>query len=53
MSKKQKSNPDPSNPLLTKEDGQLEKLEENKKPRKASKSLFNRDVNDPSERGHD
>ena len=53
MSKKQKSNPAPTNPLLTKEDGQLEKLEEKKKSRKASKSLFSRDVNDPSERGHD
>ena len=39
---------------LTKEDGQLEKLEEKKiNVKKGFKPLFNKDVNDPSERGHD
>ena len=39
---------------LTKEDGQSEKLEEKKiNVKKGFKPLFNKDVNDPSERGHD
>ena len=39
---------------LTKEDGQSEKLEGNKKNvKKGFKPLFSKDVNDPSERGHD
>jgi hypothetical protein len=53
MSKEQKSNKKPSKPLLTKEDGQFEKLEGKKKSKKIIKSLFSKDVNDPSERGHD
>ncbi len=41
-------------PKLTKEDGQSEKLEENKmNVKKGFKPFFNKDVNDPSERGHD
>ena len=41
-------------PRLTKEDGQSEKLEEKKtNVEKGFKPLFNKDVNDPSERGHD
>ena len=39
---------------LTKEDGQSEKLEEKKTyVKKGFKPLFSKDVNDPSERGHD
>ena len=39
---------------LTKEDGQSEKLEEKRiKVKKRLKPLFSKDVNDPSERGHD
>ena len=39
---------------LTKEDGQSEKLEEKRiKVTKGFKPLFSKDVNDPSERGHD
>ena len=39
---------------LTKEDGQSEKLEEKKtNVKKGFKLLFSKDVNDPSERGHD
>ena len=39
---------------LTKEDGQSEKLEEKRiKAQKGFKPLFSKDVNDPSERGHD
>ena len=39
---------------LTKEDGQSEKLEEQRiKVKKGFKPLFGKDVNDPSERGHD
>ena len=39
---------------LTKEDGQLEKLEEKRiKVKRGFKPLFSKDVNDPSERGHD
>ena len=41
-------------PKLTKEDGQSENLEEKRiKVKKGFKPLFNKDVNDPSERGHD
>ena len=41
-------------PKLTKEDGQSEKFEEKKvKLKKGFKPLFSKDVNDPSERGHD
>ena len=41
-------------PKLTKEDGQSEKLEEKRiKVKKGFKPLFSKDVNDPSERGHD
>ena len=39
---------------LTKEDGQSEKLEEKRiNLIKGFKPLFGKDVNDPSERGHD
>ena len=39
---------------LTKEDGQSEKLEEKRiKVKKGFKPLFSKDLNDPSERGHD
>ncbi|MGY8765078.1 MAG: hypothetical protein ACKVLE_10120 [Fidelibacterota bacterium] len=41
-------------PKLTGEDGQSEKLEEKRiAVKKVSKPLFGKDVNDPSERGHD
>ena len=41
-------------PKLTKEDGQSEKLEEKRiNVKKGFKPLFSKDVNDPSERGHD
>ena len=41
-------------PKLNREDGQSEKLEEKKvKVKKGFKPLFSKDVNDPSERGHD
>ena len=41
-------------PKLTKEDGQSEKLEEKRvNKEKGFKPLFGKDVNDPSERGHD
>ena len=39
---------------LTREDGQSEKLEEKRiNVKKVYKPLFGKDVNDPSERGHD
>ena len=39
---------------LTKEDGQSEKLEGKRiNVKKGFKPLFSKDVNDPSERGHD
>ena len=39
---------------LIKEDGQSEKLEEKRiNVKKGFKPLFSKDVNDPSERGHD
>lgn len=53
MIKKEKNDNPTSNPLLLNEDGQFEKLEEKKKFKKDSKSLFDLDVNDPSERGYD
>ena len=41
-------------PKLAKEDGQSEKLEEKRvNMKKGFKPLFGKDVNDPSERGHD
>tara|TARA_X000001036_G_C19998357_1_gene529213 strand:+ start:58 stop:231 length:174 start_codon:yes stop_codon:yes gene_type:complete len=41
-------------PNLSKEDGQSEKLEEKRiNVKKGLKPLFGKDVNDPSERGHD
>lgn len=39
---------------LTNEDGQTQKLEEKKVTKKGlSSTVFGKDVNDPSERGHD
>ncbi len=39
---------------LIREDGQSEKLKEKRiKVKKGFKPLFNKDVNNPSERGHD
>ena len=42
-------------PALNKDDGQSEKLEENRQidKKKSHRSLFEKDVNAPSERGHD
>ena len=41
-------------PKLFEEDGQPEKLEENRiNVKKGLKPFFRKDVNDPSERGHD
>ena len=41
-------------PNLSKEDGQSEKLEEKRiNVKKGLKPFFGKDVNDPSERGHD
>jgi len=41
-------------PKLSEEDGQAEKLEERRiNVKKGLKPLFGKDVNDPSERGHD
>ena len=41
-------------PKLTGEDGQSKKLEEKRSNMtKVSEPLFSKDVNDPSERGHD
>ena len=41
--------------ILNEEDGQSKKLEEKRSLNKKAgqRSLFNKDVNDPSERGHD
>ena len=52
---KKKTNPQSEKvPKLNREDGQSEKLEEKKvKVKKQLKPLFSKDVNDPSERGHD
>ena len=49
----QKNNHELSNPFLTKDDGQFEKLGEKRRPKKASESIFSRDVNDLSERVYD
>ena len=41
-------------PKLSEEDGQAEKLEDKRiNVKKGLKPLFEKDVNDPSERGHD
>ena len=41
-------------PKLSEEDGQAEKLEDRRtNVKKGLKPLFEKDVNDPSERGHD
>ena len=41
-------------PKLSEEDGQAEKLEERRiNVKKGLKPFFGKDVNDPSERGHD
>ena len=57
MNEKNKKNIIPKSvktPKLTKEDGQSKKLEEQRiKVKKGFKPLFGKDVNDPSERGHD
>ena len=52
---KKNTNSKPSKvPKLILEDGQLDKLEEKKiNIKKRFKPLFGKDVNDPSERGHD
>jgi len=53
MNRKEK-NKDNSSKTLTSEDGQTEKLEEKKITKKSiSSAIFGKDVNDPSERGHD
>ena len=53
-SKKQEKNKKQSSEKLTSEDGQSSKLEEKKiRKRTGSGSAFRKDVNDPSERGHD
>ena len=41
--------------ILNEEDGQSEKFEEKKlvKKKNSQASIFNKDVNDPIERGHD
>jgi len=56
MSNKKNTNPSTQiRPILNEEDGQSEKLEEKKSVNKKNSRgyLFNKDVNDPSERGHD
>ena len=41
-------------PKLSEEDGQAEKLEDRRiNVKKGLKPLFDKDINDPSERGHD
>ena len=42
-------------PALNKDDGQSEKLEESRQidKKNSHRSLFEKDVNDPSERGYD
>ena len=41
-------------PKLSQEDGQIEKLEDRRiNVKKGLKPFFGKDVNDPSERGHD
>ena len=53
-SKEQEKNKKQSSKILTSEDGQSKKLEEKIIRNKTGfKSAFSKDVNDPSERGHD
>ena len=52
-SKEQEKNKKESIKKLTREDGQSNKLEEKNRIRTGSGSAFSKDVNDPSERGHD
>ena len=53
-SKEQEKNKKQSSNILTSEDGQYKKLEEKIIRNKTGfKSAFSKDVNDPSERGHD
>ena len=53
-SKEQEKNKKQSSEKLTSEDGQSKKLEEKTIRNKAGFiSAFSKDVNDPSERGHD
>ena len=56
MKKQKKITPPRSEKVskLTEQDGQFEKLEEKRtKHKNRFKPLFGKDVNDPSERGHD
>ena len=56
MSNKKNINPYTQvRPILNEEDGQSEKLEEKKlvKKKNSQAPVFNKDVNDPYERGHD
>ena len=56
MTKQKKITPPKSEKVskLTEQDGQFEKLEEKRtKHKNRFKPLFGKDVNDPSERGHD
>ena len=53
-SKEQEKNKKQSSNILTSEDGQSNKLEEKIIRNKTGlRSAFSKDVNDPSERGHD
>ena len=53
-SKEQEKSKNQTNKKLTNEDGQYKKLEEKTIRNKTGfKSAFSKDVNDPSERGHD
>ena len=53
-SREQEKNKKQSSEKLTSEDGQSNKLEEKKIRNKTGlRSAFSKDVNDPSERGHD
>jgi len=53
-SKEQEKNKKQSSNILTSEDGQSKKLEEKIIRNKTGfRSAFSKDVNDPSERGHD
>ena len=55
LNKKNINLPTQIRPILNEEDGQSEKLEEKKlvKKKNSQASIFNKDVNNPSERGHD
>ena len=55
LNKKNINPPTQIRPILNEEDGQSEKLEEKESVNKKNSRgfLFNKDVNDPSERGHD